>query len=118
MPSWIRSVRVVPNRVVEFSVEVGKAQIASSLLILGEKEIAKAKRNSFTENLGADTIGKELICGTLVQDVRSETDDTEVTFIVRSAGLVVAERTLSQKAKPNDFVAYRAQIRFRPGATS
>ena len=113
MPVHARTIRINDARKVLLKVEIGQAQIASTIVTVGDKERIERRKDSFTLDLGAGLAGKKVTCSTMVQDMRRQTNRTSVTYTVSNEG-VDETHTLAQDASSDgDIVSYIARFRFR-----
>jgi len=113
MPVLSKTLRIDDSRIVELTVEVGQGQIASSIVTVGDKERIERRHDSFTLNLGAGLAGKTVTCSTMVQDVRPETNQTSVAYVVTNADTEVRATREAEARSDGDIVSYVARFQFR-----
>lgn len=113
MPVLAKTLRIKAGRKVELKIEIGHAQIATSIVTVGNKERIEKRRDSFSLDLGAGLPDKTVTCSTMVQDVRQETNHTSVTYTVSNAGTEFCETLDGEARSEGDIVSYVVRFRFR-----
>jgi hypothetical protein len=107
--------RVRPEDQIFLKITIGHAQIGTTMVSLAGEQLASDQRDSFKIALpkdGKELAGKSLFCSTIVTDVRSETNQTSVTYEL-IGGENPWKQTLSETVESeNDSIFYVATIKF------
>ena len=111
-----RFCRVKNTSEIKLSLTIGFAQKGYSTVYLEDEKIGEWD-GSFTKSLeiqGNDLKGKTLFCHTLIIDLRSETDETSVTYEL-TGGKADFKQTLKESVdKPGGVKHYVATFTFIP----
>jgi hypothetical protein len=77
---------VVSEGPIRLTVVVGERQFGSSIVFIDDHDIANGEIEDLSLGDGAKLEGRELTVYTIVTDVRSDTDDMAVTWILIGGG--------------------------------
>ena len=95
---------------VTLKVTIGHAQHAVTAVYLGKDQIVPGHRNSLELSIpgsGRELNGKTLYCTTVVADVRTETNETSVTFEL-IGGVKPFKQTLQESVQSEGEVVFYA----------
>ncbi len=100
---------------VTLKINIGHAQVGTTTVNLGLQQLVSGHKDSLSLTLpgtGTDLDGKTLFCSTIVADVRSETNQTSVTYEI-TGGVSDFKQTLQESVTSNgDVIFYTATFRF------
>lgn len=106
----------VPNsdQEVKLAVRIGHAQLGMTTVSLGTRQLASNHRGTLevTVGKGADLNGAQLFCVTTVTDVRTETNQTSVTYELQGGTHTFQETLQETVSNEGDVVFYTAVFHF------
>ncbi len=108
-------IRVRPDDELLIRIEIGYGQLGKSTVQLGQDYLATNQEGNLTLALpgkGKDLAGRTLLCTSVVADVRTETNQTCVTYSL-SGGETSWSQTLQESVQSDgDILFYSATMRF------
>ena len=106
--------KVLREKDVAVEIFIGHGQVGDTTIYLGNEKIVENKKGNFEHNLGRgeNLNGKSLFCSTIVSDVRSETNNTSVTYKIHG-GVNPYEQIMQETVESQgDVVFYTATFTF------
>ena len=107
--------RVRNEDTVTLKITIGHGQVGTTSVNLAGNDLVSGHKNSLNLRIpgsGKELNGKTLFCSTIVADVRTETNETSVTYEV-SGGVNPFKQTLQERVdSEEDIVFYTGIFRF------
>jgi len=103
---------VVGQGRISLSVMIGNAQIGSSLVKLGEKEIGRGNINNLPIGNGSELVGKVLSIKTIVSDVSDKTNLLTVRYALKGGKIDKDYDLREEVAKEGESTIFRTNIKF------
>lgn len=107
--------RVRSEDTVTLKITIGHGQVGTTSVNLAEKELVSGHKNTLELTIpstGEGLNGKTLYCSTIVADIRTETNETSITYEL-TGGVKPFKQALQESVDSHgDVVFYTATFRF------
>ncbi|MFQ5793888.1 MAG: hypothetical protein ACE5JP_02430 [Candidatus Bipolaricaulia bacterium] len=106
--------RVRNEKPVTLTIKIGHGQRGTTSVNLNDEQLVNNHRNTLKQRIGTgeELNGKTLYCSTIVADIRTETNETSITYELRG-GVSQFKQTLQESVESEgDVVFYLATFRF------
>lgn len=113
MANELRATYAVSQGQVKLTIIIGDAQLGSSKVALGNKELARGEINDLPIGDGSVIAGKTLFIKSVVTDVNDKTNHTSITYVLRG-GKEEKKYELSEDVEEEGgSMVYRAEFDLR-----
>ena len=113
MANELRKTYAVSQGPLKLTIIIGDAQLGSSRVVLGDKELARGEIKDLPIGDGSVIAGKTLFIKSVVTDVNDKTNHTSITYVLRG-GKEDKEYVLSEDVgKEGGSMIYRATFDLR-----